>query len=137
MVRLLSHAAGRVRLPRCVFLRRVWSMIPRKEVRRGMKKILTRVLIVLLVLYVALVAGLAYAMRQPPETFGRVMKHAPMAAFLVLPFETLWTHARAGSLDVGESAPDFSLNMLDHARQVKLSDFRGRKPVVLIFGSYT
>lgn len=39
---------------------------------------------------------------------------------------------------VGEQAPDFNLPLLANREQtVRLSDFRGRKPVVLIFGSYT
>ena len=36
-----------------------------------------------------------------------------------------------------EDAPDFALRTLDGKRIVKLSDFRGREPVVLVFGSYT
>lgn len=35
-----------------------------------------------------------------------------------------------------EEAPDFSLPALDEDRSIRLSDFRGRKPVVLIFGSF-
>lgn len=41
---------------------------------------------------------------------------------------------------VGADAPDFTLYRLDDKKQekpVKLSDFEGKKPVVLIFGSYT
>lgn len=37
----------------------------------------------------------------------------------------------------GDLAPDFSLRTLDGKGTVRLSDFRGKKPVVLIFGSYT
>lgn len=33
-------------------------------------------------------------------------------------------------------APDFRLPALDEDRSVRLSDFRGHKPVVLIFGSF-
>jgi hypothetical protein len=33
-------------------------------------------------------------------------------------------------------APDFSLSSLDEGHSVRLSDFRGHKPVVLIFGSF-
>jgi len=39
--------------------------------------------------------------------------------------------------NVGEDAPDFALRTLDGKRIVKLSDFEGREPVVLVFGSYT
>ncbi len=39
---------------------------------------------------------------------------------------------------VGELAPDFTLPYADNAeKSVKLSSFRGKKPVALIFGSYT
>jgi hypothetical protein len=79
------------------------------------------------------------AMRQPPDRFARVMSRIPApAAFVVLPFETLWLHARAGTLDVGDRAPDFTLAKLDHSEQVQLSTLTARKrPVVLVFGSYT
>ena len=40
-------------------------------------------------------------------------------------------------LKVGDTAPDFTLPLLDHSGQVTLSSFRGTKPVVLVFGSYT
>lgn len=33
-------------------------------------------------------------------------------------------------------APDFTLPVLDKKRSISLSDFRGHKPVVLIFGSF-
>jgi hypothetical protein len=39
---------------------------------------------------------------------------------------------------VGDDAPDFQLPLLGNpARTVTLSSFRGRKPVALIFGSFT
>jgi peroxiredoxin len=38
---------------------------------------------------------------------------------------------------VGQDAPDFALKALHGEKTVKLSSFRGKKPVVLIFGSYT
>jgi hypothetical protein len=43
------------------------------------------------------------------------------------------THAPA----VGSLAPDFELPSLGRGQKVRLSDFRGHKPVALIFGSYT
>jgi hypothetical protein len=78
-------------------------------------------------------------MRKPPEIFARFMAKIPgPVAFLVLPFETLWTHARAGSLHVGDPAPDFLLTKLDKSASVQLSSWTAQgKPVVLIFGSYT
>jgi hypothetical protein len=37
----------------------------------------------------------------------------------------------------GQVAPDFDLCTQEDRRRVRLSEFRGRKPVVLIFGSFT
>ena len=37
----------------------------------------------------------------------------------------------------GDSAPDFSLPSLEDERPVRLSDFRHRKPVLLIFSSFS
>ena len=44
---------------------------------------------------------------------------------------------RQGTLRVGDLAPDFTLKMKEGNRDVKLSSFKGRRPVVLVFGSYT
>lgn len=41
------------------------------------------------------------------------------------------------SLKVGQLAPDFTLSSLDGESETTLSQFRGEKPVVLFFGSYT
>jgi peroxiredoxin len=46
-------------------------------------------------------------------------------------------HARAGTLQVGDAAPDFSLQKLDHTGSVQLSAMVKQQPVVLVFGSYT
>jgi len=78
-----------------------------------------------------------YAMKQPPETFSRVMMHVGPAPFLLFPFETMWKHARGGTLQAGNPAPDFRLPLLDGSGSVELSSFRANRPVVLIFGSYT
>jgi hypothetical protein len=92
---------------------------------------------VVLVLELALSAGLYWAMTRPPDAFGRVMMRVPMPLMLVLPFETLWNHTRAGTVNVGDPAPDFRLPTLDRKETVQLSSFRGSRPVVLVFGSYT
>ena len=87
--------------------------------------------------YVVAAACLYAAMRQPPERFGAIMSHVPMPAMMILPFPPLWMHARAGTLQVGDAAPDFSLPALDRSRSVRLSDELRERPVALIFGSYT
>lgn len=37
----------------------------------------------------------------------------------------------------GDPAPDFELSDSDGQNPVRLSSFRGQKPVALLFGSYT
>jgi peroxiredoxin len=37
----------------------------------------------------------------------------------------------------GDLAPDFTLSDISGTESVTLSDFRGKKPVALVFGSYT
>lgn len=37
----------------------------------------------------------------------------------------------------GNPAPDFELSDVDGEHSVRLSDFRGKMPVVLVFGSFT
>jgi len=37
----------------------------------------------------------------------------------------------------GEIAPDFTLSDISGTESITLSDFRGKKPVALVFGSYT
>jgi hypothetical protein len=39
--------------------------------------------------------------------------------------------------EVGALAPDFELPLRDRDERVRLSAFRGQRPVALIFGSYT
>lgn len=84
-------------------------------------------------------AGLYRVMRRSPEQFARVMAKIPgPIPFLILPFETLWMRARAGTLQVGSPAPDFALTKLDKTAQVQLSSLTAQsRPVVLVFGSYT
>jgi hypothetical protein len=77
-------------------------------------------------------------MRKPPEEFGRFMARIPgPVAFLAFPFETLWTHARAGKLEVGDVAPTFTLFKVDKSGSVSLATLNQKQPVVLVFGSYT
>jgi hypothetical protein len=37
----------------------------------------------------------------------------------------------------GDLAPDFELNDVRGENPVRLSDFRGKRPVALVFGSFT
>jgi hypothetical protein len=42
-----------------------------------------------------------------------------------------------GKLQPGDEAPNFKLRRLNAAEEVELASFRGQRPVVLVFGSYT
>jgi hypothetical protein len=100
-------------------------------------KITARVLVVVFVLWAGFVYYMWRIMHRTPEQFGRVMMHLPWEVFLICPFETLWTRARAGTVNVGDQAPDFSLVKLDKSGTVRLSELNRSEPVVMIFGSYT
>jgi hypothetical protein len=114
--------------------------MPKLQLKLGprTRKILTRIVVGLVVVYLAFAGLVLWAMRQPPEKFATVMSKLPgPVPFLLFPFETAWTRARAGTLHVGDPAPDFSLMKLDHSARVRLSEVNKTQPVVLVFGSYT
>jgi hypothetical protein len=101
-----------------------------------MRKVLKAVLILLLT-YPLLLAGFYIVMCQRPGFFAQVMAKTPDAVFIVFPFKPMWLSARKGHLKVGNEAPDFTLETFDQKSTVQLSAFRDKKPVVLVFGSYT
>jgi len=98
---------------------------------------LLRVAAVLAVLYAAFFGSMYWLMTRPPERFAAAMATLATPTFILLPFESMWFRARAGAVHVGDPAPDFNLPTLDRTSSVTLSNLRGVKPVVLIFGSYT
>ena len=102
-------------------------------------KWLLRVAVGLFVIYVVLFSAVGIAMMQPPERFGAFMKRMPApVVWGALPARRMWLWARRGTLDEGDLAPDFTLRTThDRARRVTLSSYRGQRPVVLVFGSYT
>jgi len=101
-------------------------------------KWLIRTAVALVIVYLAMCGGVAWIMVQPPEQFGRIIRHLPMPiVWGVLPGTRLWLWARKGTLTEGETAPDFTLARHDRTGNVTLSSFRGQRPVVLVFGSYT
>jgi len=104
---------------------------------RRWKKLTARILAIVFVLWLGFVGFIWRAMHRPPEGFARVMSHMPWQVFLILPFETLWTQARAGTLHPGNTAPDFSLLKLDKTETFRLSELNKKEPVVMVFGSYT
>jgi hypothetical protein len=104
----------------------------------SVQKFLVISLVVFMVGYFVFGALIWRTMHQPPDTIGRVMARMPApVVFLLFPFETLWTRARAGALNVGDPAPDFSLLKVDKSGLVRLSILNKQQPVVLVFGSYT
>jgi len=107
------------------------------ETRRLVKRVAAALLVLAMCGYATLLFALDRAMHQSPEQFGRFMSKMPIAVFLVAPFETMWTRARAGHLKVGDPAPNFSLSTLDKTAHLDLASLRKDKPVVLVFGSYT
>jgi len=99
--------------------------------------VVAKVALALVGLYAVLTAVLFGVMLQSPDRFAAAMKHVPWPAFVALPFKPLWQVARAGTVNVGDVAPDFSLESPDHKSSFRLSSLRGERPVVLVFGSYT
>jgi flagellar basal body-associated protein FliL len=102
-----------------------------------MKRILIIVVAALVVLYGAAVAYTYTAMCKSPAEFSEWINGQRKPMLAVVPFEPLWARARGGDLNVGDMAPDFDLETTDHSLRVRLSEFRGDRPVVLVFGSYT
>ena len=112
--------------------------MPTLKLSTRAKKVLLRVGVGLVVVYISIGSSIWWAMNQPPEVFGRVMMHMPgPVPFLLFPFETLWLRARSGHLNIGTPAPDFNLAKLDKTAHVQLSELNKQQPVVLVFGSYT
>jgi hypothetical protein len=100
-------------------------------------RILLKICIALLLTYSVLFVGFYIAMCQRPDVFSTIMSRTPGIVFLIFPFKPMWLSAREGNLNIGDEAPDFSLETFDKKSRVQLSGFRGKKPVVLVFGSYT
>lgn len=105
---------------------------------KRLRRIVLGLFLAVIVLYVAFAGFLWWAMHQSPEKFGRIMSKMPgPVVFMLFPFETLWVHARAGTLNVGDRAPDFTLLKVDKSGSIQLSELNKQRPVVLVFGSYT
>jgi hypothetical protein len=108
-----------------------WTM------KKKTKRWLGATLASLFCLWLAFVAYIDWAMRQPPEVFGHVMARMPMPAYFLFPFETMWSDARKGTLNPGDLAPDLTVETLDTKTPTQLASLWAEKPVVLVFGSYT
>jgi len=100
-------------------------------------RIARNVFLVLFVAWLGFIGFMYYEMCRPPAQFAAFMAKMPMIVMLAGPFETMWNSARGGTLHPGDLAPDFHLKTRDGKSEVSLASFRGSRPVVLIFGSYT
>lgn len=85
--------------------------------------------------YALLLPGMFATTSQPPRRFGRFVRRFPMPLMLLVPFVAMWNAARRGRVEVGDEAPDFAPPTVDRSSTVRLSSFRGQRPVVLVFGS--
>ena len=105
--------------------------------KRKLRKWLLPAAGVLLPAWLGFLVYINWAMHQPPEVFGHVMAQMPMPAYFVIPFETLWSRARAGHVNVGDAAPNLTVKRLEDKSPVELGSLWTERPVVLVFGSYT
>jgi hypothetical protein len=105
--------------------------------KRSLPRSLKVGLLCTIILWLGFVGVVWKAMHRSPEQFGQFMSKLPMPAYFLFPFETMWTQARAGTVNPGDAAPDFELETQDKTSRIRLSSFRGNRPVVLVFGSYT
>lgn len=81
-------------------------------------------------------SGLAAQDVDPAKKFIEHMDKAPSDKRVPNWEQTKTLMARIAP-KMGEEAPDFSLPTLDGKQRVKLSQHKGDRPVVLIFGSFT
>ncbi|MDQ6676260.1 MAG: hypothetical protein M3Z09_03085 [Acidobacteriota bacterium] len=75
-----------------------------------------------------------------PGGMARVIARIPGSETpgpVLMPLQAIMFAARSGPLRAGMEAPDFELKTADHRESVRLSSFCGKRPVVLVFGSYT
>lgn len=101
------------------------------------KRWIGRAAVALAALYAVFFGAMYWLMTKPPEQFAPVMSALALPTFVLLPFEPMWSRARAGALQPGDAAPDFDLPLVDGVSRFRLSSQRGARPVVLLFGSYT
>ncbi len=95
-------------------------------------------------IYGAVVIALYVIISLPPGRFANIIASIPSSETpggpvfqYLLPLEPIFKSARAGKLRIGDPAPTFNLKLVHGEDRVQLNSFRGVKPVVLIFGSYT
>jgi hypothetical protein len=75
------------------------------------------------VLLLAAFAGLSYMAGSPKDAYGMVRYALP--------------HMHRGTLKVGDDAPDARLLALDGSSHFHIRERSDKRPLVLVFGSYT
>ena len=75
------------------------------------------------VVLLAAFIGLSYMAGSPKDAYGMVRYALP--------------HMHRGTLQVGDDAPDARLVALDGNSRFHIRERTGRRPLVLVFGSYT
>jgi hypothetical protein len=78
---------------------------------------------ILAVLLLAAFGALCYLAGSPKDAYGMVRYALP--------------HMRRGTLQVGSDAPDARLVALDGINHFHIRERLGRRPLVLVFGSFT
>lgn len=82
-----------------------------------------------IVLIIALATGMIAGCQSAPRQDTKKPKEDPNAIYK--------QQRRAGDLNVGDKAPDFTLEVAGGTGSIQLASFEGNREVVLIFGSYT
>ncbi len=107
-------------------------------------KLAGKILLALAAIYGAVLIALYVIISLPPGRMANIIATMPTSETpggplfsYLLPLEPMFKSARAGKLRVGDPAPGFNLKLVHGNERVQLDSFRGVKPVVLIFGSYT
>lgn len=88
-----------------------------------MKRLLKWFAGILAVLLLAAFGALCYLAGSPKDAYGMVRYALP--------------HMRRGTLQVGSDAPDARLVALDGINHFHIRERLGRRPLVLVFGSFT
>ncbi len=105
-------------------------------------RLFLKIFAALAVLYVLFIGTLLALAAWSPQSLAKVVARIPSSEspgplFMLVPLKPIMLLARSGRLRVGDTAPNFQLTTPDGSQTVQLSDFRGQRPVVLVFGSYT
>jgi hypothetical protein len=94
---------------------------------------------------VAALAALAAGAEEPPRSEGPATPDDSPLTMRDVMSSAMYMDLRTAKLAVGDPAFDFALPSLDTrrgddrltGRTIRLGSFRGKKPVALVFGSYT